>query len=103
MRTLECEPFPELTEAKRSRQPVRLKVMTHNRLFVARVHRPHSVSKFGFCFRHACMLSQVLCPIAHQHFCPDAEATQRESIGTEGCAHQTMEQSGEQLRQLEQK
>src|SRR5260221_1183212 len=67
----ECEPFPELTEAKRSRQPVRLKVMTHNRLFVARVHRPHSFSKFGFCFRHACMLSQVLCPRAHQHFCPE--------------------------------
>src|SRR5260370_27163064 len=68
---LECEPFPELTEAKRSRQAVRLKVMTHNRLFLTPVHRPHSFSKFGFCFRHACMLSHVLCPRGHQHFCPE--------------------------------
>jgi len=52
----ECEPFPELTEAKRSRQAVRLKVMTHNRFFVARVHRPHSLDKLGFGFRHACKL-----------------------------------------------
>jgi choline dehydrogenase len=33
----------------------------------------------------------------------DAEAAQRESIGGEECAHQTVEPLGEQLRQLEQK
>jgi hypothetical protein len=33
----------------------------------------------------------------------DAEAAQRESIGGKGCARQTVEQLGEQLRQLEQK
>jgi hypothetical protein len=33
----------------------------------------------------------------------DAEAAQREGIGGKGCAHQTVEQLGQQLRQLEQK
>jgi hypothetical protein len=30
--------------------------VTHNRIFVARVHRPHSLDKLGFGFRHACKL-----------------------------------------------
>jgi hypothetical protein len=46
--------------------------MTHNRLFVACVHRPRSLDKVGFDFRHAGMLSQVLRPRAYEHFCPES-------------------------------
>ena len=46
--------------------------MTHNRLLVACVHRPHALDKLGFGFRHACILSQMLCPRAYEHFCPES-------------------------------
>ena len=39
--------FQELTKAKRSRQPVRRKAMTHHPFFLARVHRPNALHKLA--------------------------------------------------------
>ena len=46
--------------------------MTHNHIFVARVHRPHSLDKLGFGFRHACKLPHMLRPRAYEHFCSES-------------------------------
>jgi hypothetical protein len=46
--------------------------VTHNRLFVACVHRPHPLDNLGFGFRHALKLSQMLRPRAYEHFCPES-------------------------------
>src|SRR6202043_1855850 len=64
--------FLEPTEAKWSPKPIGRKVVTHNRLFVACVHRPHSLDKLGFAIRHALKLSQMLRPRAYEHFCPES-------------------------------
>ena len=63
--------FSELSEANWSPEPVSREVMAHDRFLVACVHRPHSLEKVGFGFRHACMLSQMLRPRAYEHFCPE--------------------------------
>src|ERR1700751_31161 len=64
--------FLELTEAKWSPKPLGRKVVTHNRLFIPCVHRPHSLDKLGFGFRHACKLPQMLRPRAYEHFCSES-------------------------------
>jgi hypothetical protein len=46
--------------------------VTHNRLFVACVHRQHSLDKLGFGFRDACKLPEMLRPRAYEHFCPES-------------------------------
>jgi hypothetical protein len=68
---MQANSFAELTEAKRSRHPVRLNVVTDERLVWASVQAPRSHRNLGFRFRRARMLSQVLCPGGDEHFGPE--------------------------------
>jgi hypothetical protein len=65
------ELFQELTEAHCRRHPVRRKAVAHDRLLLARVHRPHALRKLGLGSCREGVLSKVLCPRAEPHFRPE--------------------------------
>jgi hypothetical protein len=65
------EPFPELTEAQRSRPSVRPEIVTHDRHFPADMHPQHAVKSLAFGLRDARKLPQMLRPGAYEHLSPE--------------------------------